>query len=297
MEKKNKALLGVVLTLVSGIFWGFSGTCGQYLMQNCQMDTTFLVSVRLLVSGVMLSIYGFIKDRKEMCSVWKSKKSIVQLIVFAIFGLAFCQYTYLEAIRHTNAGTATVLQYTSPVMIMAYVCFATHRAPMKKEMLCVLLAIGGTYILATHGNPYAMAITPAGLIWGLVSAVAMTTYSLLPVQLTKKYSSITVTAWGMLVAGTVFALATQSWTKVPVLDVGGVLALAAMCLFGTALSYTMYLCGVQMIGAVRTSMLASIEPVAATVFAILWMKTPFVWVDIFGFICIFATVFILAKRD
>ncbi len=297
MEKKNKSLLGVVLTLLGGVFWGFSGTCGQYLMQNCQMDTTFLVSVRLLVAGLILLVYGFMRDRKDMCAVWKSKKSGLQLVIFAIFGLAFCQFTYLEAIRHTNAGTATVLQYTSPVMIMAYACFAARRVPLKKEVLCVLLAIGGTYILATHGNPKAMAITPAGLVWGIVSAVAMTTYSLLPVELTKKHSGITVTAWGMLVAGIVFALATQSWNKVPVLDASGFWALAAMCLFGTVFAYTMYLCGVQKIGAVRASMLASIEPVAATLFAILWLKTPFVWVDIFGFICIFATVFILAKRD
>lgn len=294
--KKNKYILGVLITLLGGIFWGFSGTCGQFLMQNCKMDTNFLVSARLLSAGAMLGVYGFVRDRKDMCALWKSKKSILRLLLFAILGLAFCQYTYLEAIRNTNAGTATVLQYTSPVMIMAYTCLAAKRLPNKTEALCVVLAVTGTYIIATHGNPSAMAITPTGLVWGILSAVALAAYSLLPVPLMKKHSGITVTAWAMLTAGAAFTLATRSWNNIPVLDASGIFALAGMCVFGTALAFTMYLCGIKMVGAVQASMLSSIEPVAATVFSVLWLKTPFMWVDIIGFACIFVTVFLLAKK-
>ncbi len=297
MEKKNNKMLGVLITLLGGIFWGFSGTCGQFLMQNCEMDTSFLVSARLLVAGVILVVYGFIRDSRDMLAVWKTPKKVVQLLLFAVFGLAFCQYTYLEAIRHTNAGTATVLQYTAPVMIMIYTCIVTRKWPGKIKVLCVILALGGTFIIATHGNPTTLAITPAGLIWGLVSAVAMAAYSLLPVELTKRHSGITVSAWAMLIAGVVFLVATQSWNKAPVLDMRGIFALASMCLFGTVFAYTMYLVGVKMVGAVQASMLASIEPVAATLFSVVWLKTPFVWVDIFGFACIFVTVFLLAKRE
>lgn len=296
MEKKNNYALGVLLTLLGGIFWGFSGTCGQFLMQNCKMDTSFLVSVRLLVAGVILVVYGFILDTRDMLGVWKTPNKIVRLLVFAIFGLAFCQFTYLEAIRHTNAGTATVLQYTAPVMIMVYTCTLARRRPSKIEVLCVILALAGTFVIATHGNPSAMAITPAGLVWGLVSAVAMAAYSLLPVELTKHHSGITVSAWAMLIAGIVFLLAAQSWNKAPVLDASGIFALGGMCLFGTVLAYTMYLCGVQRVGAMQASMLASIEPVSATLFSLLWLKTPFMWVDIIGFACIFGTVFLLAKK-
>jgi len=296
MEKKNNYALGVLLTLLGGMFWGFSGTCGQFLMQNCKMDTSFLVSVRLLVAGIVLVIYGFIRDARDMIGVWKSPKKVVRLLLFAIFGLAFCQFTYLEAIRHTNAGTATVLQYTAPVMIMVYTCTTARRRPGKIEVLCVFLALAGTFIIATHGNPSTMAITPAGLAWGLVSAVAMAAYSLLPVELTKQHSGITVSAWAMVIAGLAFLFATQSWNKAPVLDATGIFALAGMCIFGTVLAYTMYLCGVKMVGAMQASMLASIEPVSATLFSLVWLKTPFMWVDIFGFACISVTVFLLAKK-
>ena len=35
---KNKMLRGAVFTITGGILWGFSGTCGQYLMQQKGAD-------------------------------------------------------------------------------------------------------------------------------------------------------------------------------------------------------------------------------------------------------------------
>ncbi len=297
MEKKNHYALGVAFTLLGGIFWGFSGTCGQFLMQIYKMDTDFLVSVRLLVAGVILVAYGFIREGREMLTVWKKPKSVVRLLAYAFLGIVFCQYTYLEAIRYTNAGTATVLQYTAPVMIVIYTCIVMQKRPDKIKVLCVFLAVVGTFVIATHGDPTSMEITPAGLGWGLVSAVAMAAYSLLPVDLLKRHSGTMISGWGMLVAGIVFMGITQSWNNAPVLDLSGILALAGICLFGTVFAYTLYMCGVQLVGAERASMLASVEPVSATLFSFFWLKTPFMWIDILGFACIFITVFLLAKKE
>lgn len=66
---------------------------------------------------------------------------------------------------------------------------------------------------------------------------------------------------------------------------------------GTIFAYTLYLQGVADIGAVRASMLASIEPVSATLFSVFWLHTQFQWIDLVGFVCILATVFLLAKKE
>ena len=42
--------------------------------------------------------------------------------------------------------------------------------------------------------------------------------------------------------------------------------------------------------------IASIETVSATLFAVLWLGTSFSWIDIVGFVFIMATVFVLAKH-
>lgn len=50
MEKKL-ALRGMLLTLFGGTLWGFSGTCGQFLLQTKGLTSDWLVPIRLFFCG------------------------------------------------------------------------------------------------------------------------------------------------------------------------------------------------------------------------------------------------------
>ena len=63
---------------------------------------------------------------------------------------------------------------------------------------------------------------------------------------------------------------------------------------GTAVAFTLYLQGVVDIGPVKASMIASIEPVSAALFAFVWLSTPFIGIDLVGFAMILVTIFLLA---
>ena len=71
-----------------------------------------------LVTGVILTIAYIIRERKAAFDIFKSTRDFFGIILFAIFGVGLCQYAYLEAIHHTNAGIATALQYLAPVMVL-----------------------------------------------------------------------------------------------------------------------------------------------------------------------------------
>ena len=111
------------------------------------------------------------------------------------------QLTYLIAIAETNAGTATVLQYVCPVGVLAYTCIKDRVGPTVSEIASMLLAIGGTFLIATHGQLNQLAITPKGLGWGLFSAFAYALYIILPLNLIKKWGSMPVIGVGMLLPG------------------------------------------------------------------------------------------------
>lgn len=287
---------GILATITGCICWGFSGACGQYLFTNYDFSASWLTSVRMLFAGVILTGYGFYKYADLWRQMLTHKRDAVQLVVFAILGLLMCQYTYLEAIDNSNAGTATVLQYLMPVFILLYVCCTMGRMPDRTELISVLLAMAGTFILATHGNPSQMVLTTAGLVWGLVSAVAAAAYSLLPRSLMAKYGSIPVTGGGMLIGGLVFSFPSGVWGPLPVLDAAGWGALLSIVVIGTVIAFTLYLQGIKDIGPVKASMLASAEPLSATVLAVVWLGTPMTWLDAVGFACIVTTVFILTLK-
>lgn len=294
MMNKN---IGALITLIAGIFWGFSGTCGQYIFDNFDADPSYLTAVRLLSAGIILVVIGLFMDRKNMTSIWTDRKSAVQLVLFSILGIMFCQLTYMKAISYSNSGTATILQYLGPVLIMIVSCFLARKLPKAKEVIAICMALLGTFFIATHGHVDSMVITPLGLSWGLWSAVALMLYTMMPGKIIEKYGSVTVVGYGMLLGGIILCIGCRIWNAPMVYDTRCIIAFIAIVIFGTILPFTMYMIGVSHCGAVKASMLASIEPVAATVFMVVWLKEPFQFMDFAGFMCIFVTIFLLTKKD
>lgn len=288
---------GILITLIAAVMWGFSGTCGQYIFNNFDANPAYLTAVRLLISGFTLILIGFITDKKNMTSIWKTKRDSVQLICFAIFGLMFNQFTYMQAIYYSNSGTATILQYIGPVLVMIVSCFLSHKLPQKKELIAIFMVIIGTFLIATHGNIHSMVLTPQGLSWGLISAVALMLYTMIPEKITQKYGAIPVAGYGMFIGGIVLSLISGIWNAPIIPDIHCLYAFLAIVILGTIIPFTMYITGIGLCGPVKASMVASIEPVSATVFMVIWLKESFTFMDFIGFFCIFITVFLLINKD
>lgn len=177
----SKTMKGTLMTLIAGIAWGLSGVSGQYLMVH-GFSAIELTNLRLLFLELSLFFFPTLQIRR---SFWPLPKINLPTFpfLFCLLGLLLTQLTYLEAIAETNAGTATVLQYLCPVGILAYTCIMDKVAPTLAEVFSMLLAIGGTFLIATHGQLNQLAINPKGLAWGVVSAFAYALYIILPLNL------------------------------------------------------------------------------------------------------------------
>ena len=293
MDRQRK---GTLLTLVAGFSWGISGISGEYLMAN-GVHVNLLTSIRLLIAGIFLTILAYYRDKNTLAVLLSSKKNILGIILFTLFGLVLNQYAYLSAIHHTNAGTATVLQYATPVLVLLYTCLRNRIWPSLTEVVAIVLAIGGVFIMATHGNPSELAITPAGLFWGILSAFTYAAYLLLPVQLIRTYGSLHVISLSMLLGGILFPLVSQAWTYSFDMTGENLLALFGIVGIGTIFAYTVFLHGVSIVGAVKGSLLASVEPVASVLLTVLVMGTQFYLTDFIGMVLIIAAVLLISLRD
>lgn len=296
MKQTNKTTIGIISTILGGTCWGFSGTCGQYLFDYKNVDPGWLVMVRMMCAGILLIALCAIRKEPGMFSIWKDKKALGRLALFSIAGLWVSQFTYLTAISYSNAGTTTVLQSLNTVMIMLTVCVLYKKLPVKKEVLCVFLALLGTFLIATHGNLTALSISKEGLFWGLLSAVGAAFYSMAPGNLMDRYGNLVVIGYAMLFAGILYTIGSGKYRINVQPDKGMLFALIAIVLLGTICSYALYLKGVQLIGPVKASVLALTEPISATIFSFLWLKTSFAPIDLLGFLLILSTVVILSMK-
>lgn len=294
MKKLNKSVIGIIAAALGGAFWGFSGCFGQYLFTYKGVTSSWLVPIRLLVSGFLILLLLSVQ-KKNIFVVYEEKKNILRMLLFALFGMALSQYGYFTAVMYSNAGTGTILQYTGQIMLLVFVCVSTPRLPYKNETVAIILSMAGVFLMATHGQIGELALRPEAIFWGVFAAVGFVCYSVQPADMIKKYTVLPVLGWGMFFGGIMLCAAMRPWTLGVHVDLTVLLMFLGIVLFGTIAAYGLILSAIQMIGPVKTSLIACVEPVVALLVAAVWLKTPFAPMDIVGSALVLAAVFVITK--
>ena len=294
--KKNDNT-GMLSTFVGGTLWGINGVMGNYLFLNKNVTTPWLIPYRLILAGFLLLGYLYYKKGSKIFDILKNPKDLLQIVLFGFIGMLGTQYTYFSAIQFSNAAIATVLTYFGPTLVLIYMCLREKRKPLKYEIVSICLSSFGVFLLATHGDITSLQISFKALVWGILSALSVVFYTVQPESLLKKYGASIVVAWGMMIGGIFIAFVTKPWNISVTFDFITFLVLMLIIVFGTIIAFILYLTGVNIIGPTKASIIACIEPVAATICAILFLGVTFDFLDVIGFLCIISTIFIVAYFD
>ncbi|MBU7595102.1 DMT family transporter [Metabacillus halosaccharovorans] len=287
---------GIVLVLTGGVFWGIGGTVSKKLFDSYEIDVDWLVTTRLLLAGfLLLSIQFFTKDRSQVLRVWKTKRIAVQLLIFGILGMLAVQYTYMASIQHGNAAVATLLQYLAPVMIIIYSIFRKHMVLTRNDLLTVSLALVGCFFLLTNGSISQLSVPTPAIVWGVLSGVALAFYTLYAVPLLKQYDSLVIVGWAMIIGGLALSFIHPPWQiELKLLPVEAYLYLVFVIIFGTMIAFWFYIESLQSLVPKESSLLGSIEPLAAVFTTVFWLKEPFGLFQWVGTVFILIMIVVLA---
>lgn len=286
---------GIILVIIGAMLWGISGTVAQYLFQEKGFSPEWLVVVRLLISGIILLLYVFIKGKQNIWTIWRTRHDSFSLIFFSILGMLGVQYTYFAAIKYGSAATATILQYSSPIIITCYIAIRTKKLPNLQEIIAIGLAMLGTFFIITKGNIYSISISKLALFWGITSAFAAAFYTLQPRSLLIKWGSVLVVGWGMLIGGLAFSFIQQPWNCTGIWSITSILAIAFVVLFGTLIAFTCFLESLKYIKPTESSVLSSAEPLSAALLSVLWLHEELGIAQWIGTACIIITIIILSR--
>ena len=291
---KRYEVIGIILTLLGATLWGVSGTSVQFIGNFRNMNLEWLLTMRLITAGLLTVLYGWIRQGNAIFNVFRNWRDTLGLMIFGVFGMALCQYTYFRSIVIAGAGIATVLQYLAPSMIIIYLLVRYGKRPSTGEIISVILALAGTICLMGNNGFSFESFRSDVLFWGLLSAVGVAVYSVSPVRLLATYGTIPIVGFGMLLSGLVAAALFQQPHSYATWDVWTVVGCFNVVFLGTIVSFNAYLEGVKRIGAVSGSILSSIEPISAAFFGWALLGNQFNWVGILGMAMIIATVIIIA---
>ena len=277
-------LRGVACALAGGALWGFSGTAVSYLFRSSGIDPMWVMSVRMVLAGILFLLFSVARGDRRPFELLRDKSAVRDLLLFAGAGLFLNQFSYLMAIQATNSATATVLQSLQLLPVAAVACVIGRRAPKRREVIGMVLALAGTFLITTGGDPSQMALPPAGLAFGLLAALGGAGLAVFPGKRLSTYGVSAVNGWAMLRVGLIAAPFVPDWGQaVASFDISCWVVFGALVVLGTWCSYLFYMQGVHEIGSLKTAMLSTVEPISATVLSALWIGVVFSPTDLLGF--------------
>ncbi|MDN3015421.1 EamA family transporter [Paenibacillus sp. BSR1-1] len=287
---------GMFLVITGAVFWGVGGTVAKKLFQQYHIDVDWLVTIRLLIAGfLLLTVQYFGKDRSQILGVWKNRRIAIQLIIFGLLGMLAVQYTYMASIKHGNAAVATLLQYLAPVMIIVYLIFRKQTVITRRDLLTVSLALVGCFFLLTNGSISQLSVPTPAIVWGVLSGLALAFYTLYAVPLLKQYDSLVIVGWAMIIGGFALSFIHQPWQMdFSSLPLKAYWYLTFIIVFGTMIAFWFFIESLQSLEPKESSLLGSIEPLAAVLTTVFWLKEPFGSFQWVGTACIIGMIFLLA---
>lgn len=285
-------LKGTIYVITAAGLWGGGGVAGQYLYMHEVMGPFWLVMMRQIIAGLAFLAYAYFFDKENPWSVVKHEP--LEMLAFSFLGVLGAQLGFYYTISLCNAATATILQYTAPAVILIWFIIKEKRSPELREVIGLLGACTGVFLISTHGHLDALAISPMALTVGLLSALSYAFYDIMPVNMLKRHSTATILGLGQFISGASLLFfvnpfnISNNWT----LMAG--LAFAYLVLGATIASFAIYLQGLRLIGPVRASLISCAEPLSSILLVVMLLGIKLTIEDYLGMGFIIVTVILLS---
>mgnify|MGYP003092438283 FL=1 len=272
MNKYQKNIFkGTIYSLLSGLIWGICGILGEYFFSHYQVSSGWITSMRLLVAGSFVIVLSSLKLQSQLFEIWKNRNNYLPFLAYAILGIFSVQFFFYLCVEYSNATTATILQFISPVFILIYNRIIYKKKASKKAIFYVLTAMLGVFLMATKGDLSKLSITPLALLTGLLSALGVMFNVILPQRFAKKYGFVPTVGWGMIIAG-LFSNFLYPVYKISFqVDTISICICLTIAFLGTAFAFFLSMKAVSLVSPLVVSVVSASEPLSSAILSVLFL--------------------------
>ena len=272
MNKYQKNIFkGTIYSLLSGLIWGICGILGEYFFSHYQVSSGWITSMRLLVAGSFVIVLSSLKLRSQLFEIWRNRNNYLPFLAYAILGIFSVQYFFYLCVEYSNATTATILQFISPVFILFYNRIIYKKKASKSAIFYVLVTMVGVFLMATKGDLSKLSITPLALLTGLLSALGVMFNVILPQRFAKKYGFVPTVGWGMIIAG-LFSNFLYPVYKISFqVDAISICVCLTIAFLGTAFAFFLSMKAVSLVSPLVVSVVSASEPLSSAILSVLFL--------------------------
>ena len=254
-----------------------------------------IVSIRVTLAALIFCLLLLVK---EPSGFRIAVKDIPLFLGLGFGSILFFTVCYFTAITMMPLSTAAILLYTSPIWIMLMSVLFFREKLTGQKILALLLAFAGCVLVSGISGE---GMSLKGLLIGLGAGFGYGLYSILGTVALRRYSPYTVTTWTFVFA------AVGSWLICRPADMlakfaaaenlpGLILFCILTALVTAVIPFLAYTLGLRTVEASRAGILATVEPMVATLFGVLVFSEPLTLLSALGMLLILASVILLNRK-
>lgn len=263
-----------ICILAAGTLWGTMGLFVRNLA-NDGLKTIEIVFFRSLVAALLMFIYLFVRDKSLLII---KLKDIWCFVGTGIISLTTFNICYFTTIQKTSMAVAAILLYTSPIFVVLLSAFLFREKITGAKIIALLVAFLGCIFVTGIMSGEGMVMDGLGIAIGVCSGLGYALYSIFGrFAIEKGYGSGTISFYtflfasiGMLVASPFICPIGEIVIKLSEGNtIRDVLLIVGIAIVATVLPYLLYTKGLSGVENGKAGIMASIEPVVASIIGII----------------------------
>ena len=282
--------LAPFLVLLSGCLWGSMGLFVRHLT-DAGLSSLDIVGIRAFSTVILMGIVLLIKNRSLFRVRWKD---IWCFVGTGICSILLFNYCYFTAIQITSLSVAAVLLYTAPafVMLMSYVLFGEKLTGNKLLALGMTL-LGCVLVTGMVGSDSTNALSGYGILMGIGAGFGYALYSIFSrYALERGYSSLQITFYTFVFAAIgimpmVSMQGIMQYIGCNIENIGFTFVFGAV---STVFPYLAYTAGLNYVENGQASIIASVEPVVATLFGVILFREKMSFGNVLGMLFVLGAI-------
>ena len=290
MKKKESisGILSVLMILAAGSCWGCIGIFVRAFDRE-GLGSMDIVAMRSVFTALFLFLFLLLSDRAKLRI---RLRDLWCFLGTGILSMVFFNVCYFRLITEASLAVAAVMLYTAPVfvMLLSAVLFRERITPVRVLSLIMTVA-GCLFVTGLVGSP--VPLTPLAILLGLGAGLGYALYSIFSrFALQRGYHSFTISFYTFLIAGAaILPFCDRPALREYCFRGPGEFAFAALCGFmTTVLPYIVYNFGLAGVETGQAAIIASIEPVVATLIGVLLFREPMTGGNLLGVILVLGAI-------
>lgn len=300
MKTTSSTTAGLLVALLAAIAFGTSGAFIKPVLAS-GWSPAAAVTVRVLIGGLVLAPFALIALRGRWDAVWRGRW---RLLGMGLIGVAATQLVYFAALQTIAVGTAILVEYMAPLLLVAVAWVLTRRRPAAVVLVgSVVSVVGLLLVVAPSGGA---SLDPLGLVYAILAMVGCAAFYVISARPAEGLPPVAFASIGLLlgalslgIAGLLGVPFTTSTADIEVLGspVTWWVPLLLVGVVSTAVAYAASITASQMLGSRLASFAGLLEVVAATGFAWVLLGEQLSLAQLLGGACILLGIgFVRSER-